>query len=403
MSDTASNEQKPAQENGANILIVDDMEMNRDLLRDVVSIMGHNSHLAENGVKALELMLDEPPDLVLLDILMPVMDGYEVLRRMKEDSRFQHIPVIMITALDNIDSAVKCLEKGADDYIVKPFSHALLTARIRGSLHKKRLEDQNRELLNEVMAQQKVLNHELKLAEKVQMAMLPLKEHNKRYPGCSIETFYRAASSIGGDFYHFTEYGDRKIAFFIADVSGHGPAAALIVAALKTTLDNESLDRPSPARLMERLNRKLIPIIPEGRFATAFFCVADFGKKNLTYTCAGHPPSFLFGPKRDETTYLGARGPWIGMFDDEEYREDTVTFGHGDKLLLYTDGLFETEGRDGEPYGLDRLKKIIDDSHSSSCKKIIDLLVYEADNFWDGESERDDIALVAIELSGFDE
>lgn len=132
--------------NQAKILIVDDIKANRDVLSDMIEMLGHIPVLAENGLLALSTMKDQLPDLVLLDILMPKMNGYEVLDHMKENSALRYIPVIMISAIDDIDSVVKCIEKGADDYLTKPFNSTLLKARINACLEKKQLRDQEQRL-----------------------------------------------------------------------------------------------------------------------------------------------------------------------------------------------------------------------------------------------------------------
>jgi len=138
-------------EASASILIVDDMENNRILLQDMIQALGHKTTLAVNGLDALSLMKFQLPDLVLLDILMPEMDGYTVLENIKADDKMNHIPVIMITAVDETESVIHCLELGADDYIVKPFNSSLLEARIRGSLEKKRLWDAEQDLLEKTL------------------------------------------------------------------------------------------------------------------------------------------------------------------------------------------------------------------------------------------------------------
>jgi signal transduction histidine kinase len=146
--------ERAAQEAG-HVLIVDDYPMNRMKLARILEDQGHTSAMAENGQQALEMMEAEPFDVVLLDILMPDMDGYEVLRRVKGDPRLRDIPVIVISAVDEIDSVVGCIEMGAEDYLPKPFNPTLLRARLRTSLQKKRLRDLEKSYLQqEVMLRQ---------------------------------------------------------------------------------------------------------------------------------------------------------------------------------------------------------------------------------------------------------
>jgi len=145
----------------ARILVVDDDEINRVILDDFISNLGHTPVLAENGLSALAQMREQIPDIVLLDIEMPAMDGYEVLERMKDDSSLRPIPVIMITSNDKMDSVVRCIEMGADDYLNKPFNATLLEARINASLENKHLRDQEQNY------QQQIEKYNLNLEEQV--------------------------------------------------------------------------------------------------------------------------------------------------------------------------------------------------------------------------------------------
>ena len=124
------------------ILIVDDTDGFREVLEDLVSALGYTPMAVDNGAAALEAMKVAHPDLVLLDIVMPGMDGHEVLEMMKKDAALRHLPVIIISGIHEIESAVRCIERGADDYLTKPFDPVLLKARIRSSLEKKQLRDQ---------------------------------------------------------------------------------------------------------------------------------------------------------------------------------------------------------------------------------------------------------------------
>jgi CheY-like chemotaxis protein len=139
-------------EEQALVLVVDDNEMNRDMLSRRLERQGYRAIVAEDGVQALEMLPEHPVDLMLLDIMMPRMNGYEVLEKAKHDPILRHIPIIMISAVDDLDSVVKCVELGADDYLFKPFNPILLKARISASLEKKRLRDQEQLLLQQAQA-----------------------------------------------------------------------------------------------------------------------------------------------------------------------------------------------------------------------------------------------------------
>jgi CheY-like chemotaxis protein len=136
--------------NGGHILVVDDNKLNRKLLTRALKEQGHTSATAENGKQALEMLSAEEFDVVLLDILMPVMDGYETLSRIKQDERLRHIPVLVISAVEEMDSVLRCIEMGATDYLTKPFKADLLRSRLKASLAQKRLRDLELEYLEQV-------------------------------------------------------------------------------------------------------------------------------------------------------------------------------------------------------------------------------------------------------------
>lgn len=145
--DRINHELNPAK---SKILIVDDNEINRKILNDLIAIMGHIPLMAENGLYALSTLENQPCDLVLLDIRMPEMDGYQVLKYIKNDPGLCNIPVIMISALNDMDNVVRCIESGADDYMVKPFVQAVLRARIDACLEKKQMRDKESQYQDQI-------------------------------------------------------------------------------------------------------------------------------------------------------------------------------------------------------------------------------------------------------------
>ena len=135
---------------GGTILVVDDSAMNRMVLTKALADEGHEAVTAENGLQALDLLAAEPVDVVLLDLVMPELDGYETLARIKADPKLRDVPVIVVSAVDELDSVVRCIEMGATDYLPKPFNASVLRARLNASLAEKRLRDLQREYLEQV-------------------------------------------------------------------------------------------------------------------------------------------------------------------------------------------------------------------------------------------------------------
>ena len=211
----------------AHVLIVDDLEVNRDLLARRVARLGHSPALAVSGREALVRMREANFDLVLLDITMPDMDGYEALAQMKADPLLAHIPVVMVTAIDGVDSVVRCLELGAEDTITKPFNPVVLKARIESSLNKKRVADLNAKLLQS-------LSREMTIAQQIQLGFLP--ESLPQLPGWPLAATCVPARQVGGDFFDALVLPDGRLSFTVADVCDKGVGAALYMALFRSLL-----------------------------------------------------------------------------------------------------------------------------------------------------------------------
>ena len=217
----------------ANLLVVDDNASNRILLSRYLKLQGHTCVLANDGVQALELLQNQSFDLVLLDIEMPNMDGYQLLEQLKATASLRDIPVIMISALDELDSVVRCIELGAEDYLAKPFNPILLKARLNASLEKKRWRDREVEYLRQVTQRTAELAHahneisalntrlkaenmrmsaELDVTRRLQQMILPKASELKGRSGLDIASYMQSAQEVGGDYYDVLPNSGRAIA-----------------------------------------------------------------------------------------------------------------------------------------------------------------------------------------------
>jgi len=218
---------------GPALLVVDDNDDNRyTLTRRLVREGYTNLTTAANGREALDLLQAKPFDLILLDIMMPGTNGYQVLEHMKADPALREIPVIMISALSELDSVIRCIELGAEDYLPKPFNPTLLRARIGASLEKKQLRDAVRASLAR-------LEQEMDAARKLQLGMLPM-----AFPACTpeqpieVHALIEPAREVGGDLYDFFYASEHLFCFLIGDVSGKGAAAAMFMARTRSLVRN---------------------------------------------------------------------------------------------------------------------------------------------------------------------
>src|SRR5271157_2548838 len=291
------------------VLLVDDAPANiqvvNSILKDIYKI-----RIATNGPKALELArVAPPPDLVLLDVMMPEMDGYEVCTRLKSDPDTREIPVIFLTGQTEVEDETRGFDVGAVDYIHKPFSPAVVKARVQTHLVLRGIREQ---LAQQLLTIQK----ELETARQIQMSILP--SEIPKIEGLDIAARYVPMSSVAGDFYDFIVVDEKHIGILIADVSGHGLPAALIASMLKFALAAQSSHAFDPARVLVGLNQSLCGKFKQ-HFVTAAYIFVDMEKNSIGYAGAGHPPLLLWRTSRGNTSEVLQNGLILGLFPEATY------------------------------------------------------------------------------------
>src|SRR5215467_189628 len=230
------------------VLLVDDAPANiktvKEILRDLYKI-----RVAVSGVKALEMArVEPPPDLILLDVSMPEMDGFEVCSQLKLDPKTRDIPVIFLTGLTHVEEETRGFDVGAVDYIHKPFSPAVVRARVQTHLALRGIREQ--------LAQQLLMiQKELETAWQIQLSILP--SEIPKIEGLDIAARYVPMTSVAGDFYDFIVVDEKHIGILVADVSGHGMPAALVASMLKIALSAQEAHAADPAQVLLGLNRAL--------------------------------------------------------------------------------------------------------------------------------------------------
>jgi sigma-B regulation protein RsbU (phosphoserine phosphatase) len=339
----------------AHILVVDDNEDNREMLARRIKRQGHTVREAANGLQALERLREQPFDLVLLDIMMPEMNGYQVLEHMHADLTWRHIPVVVISALDDMDSVVRCIELGAEDYLFKPFNAVLLNARVAACLEKKWLRDQEQAYLA-------AIRREMQLGRQIQADFLP--GELPQLPGWEIATAFHPAYEVAGDFYDVFWVTEGRIGLLLGDVSGKGVGAALFMALTRSLLRAFSDQATSTASMLDAVCRTNHYILRHHQqrtnmFATLFFGVLETDTGVLTYINAGHPPPILVRSS-GEKEYLAPTAPLVGVIEGIPFETQQVALVVGDVLLAYTDGVTEAMDAAQQPFGAERLLAILD-------------------------------------------
>lgn len=375
------------------VLVVDDNEMNRDLLTRRLARQGHDTATAVNGRDALARLAEQPFDLVLLDITMPEMDGYEVLARMHADAALSAIPVIMVSAIDEVDSVVRCLELGAEDYLSKPFNPLVLKARVDASLARKRLHDQQQQ-----MAQ--MLLRELEIGRQIQAGFLP--ERLPQPPGWRLAARFVPARQVAGDFYDAFELPDGGLALVIADVCDKGVGAALYMALFRSLLRVvacQATPGGTPARLqhtMSFINDYMATVHERANmFATVFFAVLDPASGRLDHLNAGHDaPLLRRADGRIER--LEPQAPALGLMPGGRFEPAVLQLAPGDLLLAYTDGVTDAVGT-AEPFGEPRLLALLAAAGDAGVEALLGAVVTAVDAHGAGAQQHDDVTLLALQ------
>jgi phosphoserine phosphatase RsbU/P len=380
------------------LLVVDDSEDNRYTLTRRLAREGFTSVVtAADGRQALDLLQERRFDLVLLDIMMPELNGYEVLERIKADKRLRHIPVIMISAVDQIESVIRCIELGAEDYLPKPFNPTLLRARVGASLEKKRLRD-------EVIAHLGRIERELESAREIQLSMVPT-----NFPApteaAPVELYatLQPALQVGGDLYDFFWRDAQTLCFVVADVSDKGAPAALFMARAKTLirlvatlLRTPTGGAPGPDEIITRVNEELCRDNPHSMFVTLFFGMLDPASGELRFCNAGHTVPYLVSPGGTLVPLEGARAKPVGIRPTLSYQSTTSKLAPGDYLFLFTDGITESMDGGGVFFSEQRLEGTLESLAGQTPRAIVETVIAKVREFAGAAPQSDDIAAMAL-------
>ena len=379
------------------ILVVDDTPENLDVVKGIL-LGDYTIRIATNGPMALKIVEKQTIDLILLDIMMPEMDGYEVCERLKSNSETSDIPVLFLTAKTQTEDETKGLALGAADYLLKPVSPPILKARVKTHLMIKQQMDQLQVAFEVIENQKDRMQKELNVGREIQLGMVP--QDFPAFPDrgdIDIFALLRPALEIGGDFYDFFFISDHQICICVGDVSGKGVPAALFMAVTKTLVKANSIGDDSTASIVTRVNEEVSANNPSFMFITLFFAIFDISKGTLTYTNAGHNPSFIKRVDGVVERLETIHGPVVGAIEDCAYSEDTVSISAGDRIIAYTDGITEAINPQMELFSEERLIELLENEYSS-VEDLVDCVVKAVDTYAGEEDQFDDITILAIEL-----
>lgn len=346
------------------------------ILRAVADNLRYESYdvlTAADGEAGYKLIREKHPDLVILDLMLPGLNGFDVCQKLRSDGLLT--PIVMLTAQDQEAKRVEGFDVGADDYVTKPFSVRELLSRVRAILRRS-------------------LSKELDEARQIQEKLLPAEIPQIR--GCRIAGAWLPARVVGGDYFDVLKFDDDTVALCIADVSGKGLPAALLMANLQATVKAYASKQMRPREMCETINRVMYDNIARNKFITFFYAMLFADQMQLIYSNAGHNPPIVSA--RDGSAMLLERGGAVlGVFKEWQYEEGQISLEYGDRFVLYTDGITEARNGAGEEFGETRLLEMLTRTHTIHATGLTQCVIDAATNFSNREFD-DDLTVLAVSI-----
>jgi sigma-B regulation protein RsbU (phosphoserine phosphatase) len=340
------------------VLVVDDIAENRDLLRRGLERVGHAVIEAADGAEALDVLAAQPVDLVLLDIMMPGVTGYEVLERVKDHAEWSRIPIVVVSALDEIESVVRCIGLGATDYLHKPINRVLLRARVDACLEQKRLRDQEQRQYQALEESEQRLRSELAEAAAYVRSLLPAPLRG------AIRTDWEfiPSTALGGDAFGYHELDADQLALYMLDVCGHGVGAALLAVSIVDALRPAALGWDmafEPSRVLATLNERFAMEEHNNMYFTAWYGVYRRSTRELVFANGGHPPAVLVVPGNGPIQRLTTEGIVVGAWPEARFETGRCHVEPGSQLYLFSDGAYEVTRAEGIRFDHETLVKLL--------------------------------------------
>ncbi len=401
---------------GGRILLVDDQPANLDVLYELLDDAGYRISVAPNGQVALKVVEQAVPDLILLDVMMPGMNGYEVCQKLKLDPQTRDIPVIFITAENQTEGVVAGFQAGGVDYIAKPFQDEEVLVRVQTHLRlnrlqrelaekNQRLEEHSRELeemhqkLEQAQAQLIAeLEKELQTAHDLQMGLMP--EEPPQVPGFEFAGRCMPANHVGGDFFNYYHLPQGRLAGVLADVTGHAMDAAIPLVQFSGILESQIRFGGSLEELVGQLNRLLFRTLPDHTFVCFTMGELDPVKRTLRLTNNACPYPYPFRAASGEVVELKLGGYPLGIRPDVDCQVLEVQLHPGDRLVFCSDGIVEAGNEDGEMFGDERTLESVRKGceEDLSAQALLEQIIGDVKSFTGSTPQGDDQTIVVVRV-----
>lgn len=373
------------------IMVVEDDSSLREWIDFELAFDGYAVTQASDGLSALQQLRtgEEPPDLILMDVQLPGMNGYEVCNALQDSSDLAAVPVIFLTARGELNDKLVGFQAGGADYLTKPFKMVELKARIAALL---RQTQRNRMLGRKEESDRASV--ELDEAAMIQRTLMTCNVGNVQ--GIDVAASCKPARLVGGDLYDVHQRPDGRLSIVEADVSGKGMPAAMVTAEVRTVIRETTTLIASPAAAMALANRRLYDDLTEvGKMVTVFVAYFDPTTRTLTYANAGHSV-VAYAPAGGRPAVLEATGVPFGIFDDADFGEEVLALGPGDMLVISSDGFAEAHNAAGELFGYDRLLTAIEAAMGGAASQVSDAISTTVAEFVLGHEQSDDQTLIVL-------
>lgn len=393
LSDARPLAEQDAQDSDAlRVLVVDDDETNRIVLGVMLRKDGHTVYLAQDGQEAVSLYKEKRPDLVLMDIMMPVMDGYESAQSIKAAADCHFVPIIFLTALTDEQALAKCLEVGGDDFITKPVSRVILRAKLEAAARMRGLYGELERQQRDLSIIHERLHHEHKVAEEVFTKIV----RSTGSMAANIRSELLPFAITNGDLMLVAQSQTGSQYVLLGDCTGHGLSAA--IGAIPVTDIFYAMTRKGfgVREIVAEMNRKLHATLPTGQFLAACLMELDHHRGTIKIWNGGIPDMIRVAATNGEITLIPSRNLPLGIVANEEFDIDVEArhINHRDRIYLYSDGLIDARCETGEMFGQERLIKVM--QANVERDGLFDEVRNSVADFRGGQPQEDDIALVEV-------
>ena len=383
-------------DSGLKILVADDDISNRLVLQTILQKQGYQILQASNGQEAVDIFKLEKPALVLMDIKMPVMDGYEATRQIKVSSGERFTPVIFLTATTDNEGLVKCIDSGGDDFLTKPYNSILLQARINALLRIRELYRTVQDQRNELMQHQERLDRERQLTKRIFTNIVDSGTLDLPY----IKSLFSPKSLFSGDILLAAPKPSGGINILLGDFTGHGLAAATGALPVSSIFYGMTAKGYSIGEIVVEINAKLKTILPTGMFLAACVINLDPTTHAISVWNGGIPPVLILGGEKKKTLVkYDPRHVPLGVVDIDEFnhRVDVIPMHQGDRVYIASDGVTEAVNPQGELYGQQRLEDVF--NNNTDPNHLYDEILASLAAFREGIDQQDDVTLIEVEYN----